>query len=102
MKNEAMEIMENVVTEAIVEDAAVEPMAATNEVQTVGGNNPVIRGIVIGGVILAAFLWTRKDKIEESITNHRIKKLEKAGYTVIRNEDIVIENCEVCDEEVAD
>lgn len=101
MENEAMEIMENV-TEAIVENTTIDVPAATNEVQMVGGKNPAIRFIVVGAVLVGAYCLVKKDQIKEKITNNRIKKLEKAGYTVVKNEDIVDETQEGCDVEVAD
>lgn len=113
MENEAMEIMENV-TEAIVEEATAEmPTVPTEDVPTAGGNIPVVRVAVWGAVLAGAFLLLKKDELKahaehrkalrkERKTAKYINQLEKDGYTVIRNEDIVDESIEVCVEEDVD
>lgn len=99
MENEAMEIMENV-TEAIVENDTITPMPCEAPEARLG--TAIIRGVIFGGVILGTLLLVKKDELKERRTERRIKKLEKAGYTVIRTESIIDETQEVCVEEVAD
>lgn len=99
MENEAMEIMENV-TEAIVEHDTVEPIPC--EAPDANLASKVIRTVIFGAVIGGTLLLVKKDEIKKRKLERRIKKVEKAGYTVIRNEDIVDETQEVCVEEVDD
>lgn len=99
MENNVTEIMENV-TEAVAENNTVTPIACEAECSRVSG--AVIKTLVIGGVLVGAFLLTKKDKIAAKITKKRIKWLEKRGYTVVKDEDIVDETTEGCDVEVAD
>lgn len=99
MENNVTEIMENA-TEAIVETTPVEPIAC--EADSARSASAVIKTLVIGGVIVGAYLLTKKDKIKAKITERRIKWLEKHDYTVIKNEDIVDETHEGCEVEIAD
>ena len=99
MENEAMEIMENV-TEAIVENDTVTPIPC--EAADANLASKVIRTVIFGAVIGATLLLVKKDEIKKRRIERNIEKLEKAGYTVIRNEDIVDETQEGCDVEVAD
>lgn len=99
MKNNVTEIMENV-TDAVVENNPVTPIAC--EAEAANTASAVIKTLVIGGVLVGAFLLTKKDKIAAKLTKKRIKWLEKHGYTVVRNEDIIDETQEGCDVEVAD
>jgi hypothetical protein len=98
MENEAMEIMENV-ADAIVEDNT---MSMPVEGEATGANigTTLVRTFIIGGVLVGAYLVVKKDEIKKKITNHRIKKLVKAGYTVVKNEDIVDETIENCVDDV--
>lgn len=99
MENEAMEIMENV-TEAIVENDTVTPIPCESADANLASK--VIRTIIFGAVIGGTLLLVKKDEIKKRKLERNIKKVEKAGYTVIRNEDIVDETGDVCIEEVAD
>lgn len=99
MENEAMEIMENV-TEAIVENNTVTPIPC--EAPEANLAIKVIRTATFVAVVGVTLLLVKKDEIKKRKLERRIKKLEKAGYTVIRTEAIVDETQEVCVEEVAD
>lgn len=98
MEENVMNIMENA-TDAITEDTTV---PATQSAKMVGGNNAVIRTLVIGGALVGAILLVKRNQIKAKITDGRIKWLEKRGYTVVKNEEIVDETIEVYDEDIAD
>ena len=101
MENEAMEIMENV-ADAIVEENTVS-MPIEGEATGANIGTTLVRTFVVGGVLLGAYLVVKRDKIKEKITNHRIKLLTKAGYTVVKNDGIAIdETCEDCVEEIVE
>lgn len=99
MENNVTEIMENV-TEAIVENDAVMP--SVQEVADVQSGNAWIKPLIVAGAIVCAVAVVKRDKIAAKITAKRIKWLEKHGYTVIKNEDIVDETIDNCDEDVVD
>lgn len=99
MENNVTEIMENV-TEAIVENDTVMP--DVQEVADVRGEHAWVKPLLIAGVLVGAYVVVRRDKIKAKITEKRIKWLEKHGYTVIKNEDIIDETQEGCEVEIAD
>lgn len=101
MENEAMEIMENV-ADAIVEENNTVTMPVEGEATGANILTTLVRVGLIGGALLGAYLIVKKDEIKKKNLNRRIKKLEKAGYVVLKANEIVDETCEDCVEEVAD
>ena len=98
MEKNVMNIVENA-TDVIVEDTTV---PATQDAKMCGGNNAMVRTLVIGGALVGAILLAKRNKIKAKITEGRIKWLEKRGYTVLKNENIVEEIVEPYDEDIAD
>lgn len=101
MENEAMEIMENV-ADAIVEENNTVTMPVEGEATGANILTTLIRVGLITVTLGAAYACLKRNEIKEKVTKSRIKKLEKAGYVVLKANEIVDETCEDCVEEVAD
>ena len=99
MENNVTEIMENA-TEAIVENTNTMPDIC--ESGDACGKNAWIKPVVIATVLVGAYVAVKHKKIQAYTTQKRIKWLEKHGYTVLKNEDIIDETTEGCEVEVAD
>lgn len=101
MENEAMEIMENV-ADAIVEENNTVTMPVEGEATGANLGTTLVRVALITATLGVAYACLKRNEIKEKVTKSRIKKLEKAGYVVMKANEIIDETCEACEETVAD
>ena len=96
MNNEIIETTEIETTDVDYVDVNYDESGEGN-----GNLGKVVFGLVIaGGAAAVAVAVKNKDKIKAKLTERRIAKLEKQGYVVVSEEDVIAAEAEIENGEV--